>query len=201
MRLIVISWLETFEGEVETINALFCAGMEILHLRKPGMGAEALGRLIEGIDERYWGRLTVHYLPEVAERYGVGGYHLSAGRPGAPMGWSGRVSVSCHSVEELRSVRGSVDYAFLSPIYDSISKHGYRAGFTTEELDKARKEGVLDENVVALGGITVDRVGECRDMGFGGVAVLGGVWEGGGGVDGVVGRWREYKEKCAKDDN
>ncbi len=201
MKLVVISWPETFEGEEETLNALFSAGMEILHLRKPGMAAEALGRLIEGIDERYWGRLTVHYLPEVAERYGVGGYHLSAGRPATPTGWSGRVSASCHSVEELRSVRGSVDYAFLSPIYDSISKHGYRAGFTAEDLENARKEGVIGENVVALGGITVDRVGVCRKMGFGGVAVLGGVWKGGGGVDGVVGRWREYEEKSEEGDN
>lgn len=67
------------------------------------------------------------------------------------------------------------DYVFLSPIFDSISKQGYKAAFTRAELTEIR--AILSQNVYALGGITFDNLKEVEQLGFCGAAMLGGFWE------------------------
>lgn len=62
---------------------------------------------------------------------------------------------------------------FLSPIFDSISKHGYGSAFSHETLRKAAAEGIIDEKVVALGGVTPENAGWLEKLGFGGAAMLG----------------------------
>lgn len=70
---------------------------------------------------------------------------------------------------------GDLDYAFLSPIYNSISKQGYSAAqFSDEDLRAAIKSCGCP--VIALGGITVDKLPELHELGFAGVAVIGSVW-------------------------
>lgn len=69
-----------------------------------------------------------------------------------------------------------MDYVFLSPIFDSISKSGYHSAFTLEVLQQAAAHNIIDEKVVALGGVTPDKVKWLRQIGFGGAAMLGAVW-------------------------
>ena len=66
---------------------------------------------------------------------------------------------------------------FLSPIYASISKRGYEAAFTPEMLRTAADEGMIDDKVVALGGVTPDKLPQLQVLGFGGAAVLGALWQ------------------------
>ena len=91
--------------------------------------------------------------------------------PTAAMLW-----VSCHSLEELSAHKAKFDYLFLSPIFDSISKKGYSGRFTREQLLEARDNGLIDKKIIALGGITAGNIPIIRELGFGGVAVLGSVW-------------------------
>ena len=69
-----------------------------------------------------------------------------------------------------------LDYMSLSPIFDSISKSGYRAAFTRDELIEAHRQGIINERVLALGGVTFDRIDEVLEMGFGGAMILGDAW-------------------------
>ena len=64
-----------------------------------------------------------------------------------------------------------MDYVFLSPVFDSISKQGYRAAFSMETLEQAR--GIIDEKVFALGGVTLDKITILEQLHFGGIAVYG----------------------------
>jgi thiamine-phosphate pyrophosphorylase len=64
----------------------------------------------------------------------------------------------------------------MSPVYDSISKAGYQSAFTPEQLRQAQKEKVIDNKVMALGGITADNIVSIKDFGFGGAVVLGDLW-------------------------
>lgn len=175
MRLIAISWPEIFEGEARIINALFEQGLPILHIRKPDSTEQEVERLIMRIKPEFHDRLTLHYFPDLAEKLELGGYHVSKGIA-EPDGWDGRISFSCHSMEEVKGCVGKSDYVFLSPIFDSISKHGYMAGFSTDELLIARQQGVINPQVIALGGVTPQSLTFVREMGFGGAAVLGGLW-------------------------
>ena len=83
---------------------------------------------------------------------------------------------SCHSLEEVRHYKKEYDYLFLSPIFDSITKVGYRAGFREEELQEASMKGIIDEKVVALGGVTFESIDFLKGLNFGGVAMIGGIY-------------------------
>ena len=80
------------------------------------------------------------------------------------------ISRSCHTLQELKNI-SHFDYVFLSPIFDSISKQGYRAAFSMETLEQAR--GIIDEKVFALGGVTLDKITILEQLHFGGIAVYG----------------------------
>ncbi len=87
------------------------------------------------------------------------------------------ISRSCHSLEEVIKYRTSCDYVFLSPIFNSVSKQGYDSGFSYEDLIRARDCGIIDSHVFALSGVTPERIPLLQELGFGGCAVLGHIWE------------------------
>lgn len=93
-----------------------------------------------------------------------------------PEGHRGTVSRSCHLLEEVRLAK-DFDYVFLSPIFNSISKQGYGSGFTAEELQQAAAQGIITPRVIALGGMDANTIPQAAKLGFGGVAVLGALWE------------------------
>ena len=149
MNIILLTKPEFFSGEAEIINALFCSGLPILHLRKPHATAEQLDALISQIDAAFRDRIVMH------------NHDLH----------------SCHTFEEVQANKKHIDYVFLSPIFDSISKQGYRAAFTDDELRRAHSNGIIDDRVIALGGITPTNARKAIALGFGGVAVLGDIWQ------------------------
>ena len=71
--------------------------------------------------------------------------------------------------------KNDYDYVFLSPIFDSISKAGYKSSFTEEMLKDASSKGIIDKKVVALGGVTLDMIPYLKELNFGGAAMMGGV--------------------------
>lgn len=148
-KLTVITEPENFSGERALVELMLRRGVDRVHVRK--RRAEDAEALIAEIAPEFHGRLRVHYYPELASRYGCE-MHLR--------------ERSCHSVDELRE---DVEYQFLSPIYDSISKEGYKSRFDLAELR-------VGGNVIALGGVTPEHFGELRAAGFGGAAMIGYIW-------------------------
>lgn len=174
---IVITLPHFFDGEAERITAMFQSGLQRLHLRKPGSDEAEYIQLLRDIPSCYHPRIVLHDHFALTEQFAVGGVHLNSRNPQPPTGWNGMVSTSCHSIAELRQRRTEgFDYLSLSPIYDSISKVGYNAAYTEEELLMARNEGITDQRVMALGGICHDNIDEALSYGFGGVMVLGDAW-------------------------
>ena len=201
MKIIVISREEFFPGEAEILNGMFTEGLMGLHLRKLGSTAEEYAALLSGIAGEYRSRIVLHDHYELAEEFGVGGIHLNsrnqppdfqqltaqfnpsatvskASGTNSPTDSRNRMSISrsCHSIEEISLWRERCDYLFLSPVFDSISKSGYRSGFSTQELREARDKGLIDSRIIALGGITGDRLPLLNELGFGGAALLGSIW-------------------------
>ena len=84
-------------------------------------------------------------------------------------------STSLHSVQDVLQDWQNLDYAFLSPIFDSISKEGYMAaGFKEQDVMDALQTTQMD--VYALGGVSLDKLHVVHRMGFKGVGLLGAVW-------------------------
>jgi len=91
--------------------------------------------------------------------------------------WQG----SAHNFAELREM-GDREIVLLGPIFDSISKHGYKSKFSKEELKVGISEWrrFMGEGskvkLYALGGINAENICELKELGFDGAAILGGVW-------------------------
>lgn len=175
MEWIAITREEFFDAEAEAIALLLDGGCARVHLRKPTASERQMRELIERIPSRCYDRLSLHDRHELAAEYGLGGVHLNSRNPLPPADFRGAVSRSCHSVGELRRYPRE-DYLFLSPIYDSLSKAGYRSAFAADTLQRAAAEGWIDRRVFALGGITPARLPELAGWHFGGAAFLGYIW-------------------------
>ena len=135
-----------------------------VHLRKPA-DESRVRNLLNLIPPRLYNRLSVSYFPALALEYGCR-YHLRDGEmPPAGLPYSR----SCHSLTGLGAP--GADYSFLSPVYNSISKPGYRQAFPPATL-----AGKLPGNVIALGGITCRNIPALWRAGFAGAALLGEFW-------------------------
>ena len=175
-RLIVITQPSFITDEGVLINSLFEAGIDRVHIRKPGAPAEEHRKLLGDIDGQWYERLSLHDCHELALEYGCG-VHLNGRNPNLPRFKVPALSVSCHSIEEVVERKRQCDYVFMSPIFDSISKQGYRSAFSQSDIEEAVKSGVIDDRVIALGGISLERIPLVEAMGFGGAALLGDVWK------------------------
>jgi thiamine-phosphate pyrophosphorylase len=186
-----------FAGEHEMVEAMFAAGLPCLHLRKPGMSGSELERWLLALDADVRGRVVVHGAPDLAVGMELAGCHmplewLVAGRHTlAEFGEVRAWSASLHSLEELRQCPAGVTDCFLSPVFDSISKPGYGAAFTFDELREglfmARARSAQVPFIYALGGVDAENLGRVLDLGFDGAAVLGAVWN----APDPVGAWEE----------
>ena len=175
---IVITLPEFFEGEAERIVQFLEGDVDMIHIRKPVARREQVEELLLKIPSKLRKKLVLHDHFELAMEYGLHGIQLNSRNSEVPEGWKGAVSRSCHSIEELAECKKELyDYMSLSPIFDSISKEGYKSAFTREQLEEARKKGIIDNRVMALGGVTFDKIGLITEMGFGGAMILGDAWK------------------------
>jgi len=198
--LAVITLPVFFPGEAVWLEGLLAAGLEKLHLRKPGAGAAEMEGLLRQIAPRWHSRLVLHgsrKLWSLAARYcipqvhcplgelGVGG-HKDAGQGrsvGTPEGRTlmGQAagdplvfSASLHSWDELKGIEGvGLAYVFMSPVFNSISKPGYPANPDLLQ----RPTGPYPCKVIGLGGVDKDTIGGLVREGWDGAAVLGWIWE------------------------
>ncbi len=178
MKLIVITQPEFFEDEAAAITSLFDAGLEILHLRKPGASYEDMDKALAPPSGGIHG---AHRYPRpfrACIRTALERYSSEQTQPGSTC-WlfTGHVSRSCHSLEEVAEYKAACNYVFLSPIYNSISKEGYAAAYAFDDLRKAHQAGIIDSGGMALGGVTAEHLPEINSLGFGGVGLLGDIWQ------------------------
>ena len=174
--IIVITLPYFIEREAERIVQRL-AHVDLIHLRKPDASIEDMERLITAIPSEYHNRLVLHDHYSLAMKYNLYGVHLNSRNPLPPQGWKGSISRSCHSLEEIKEWKDRCNYLSLSPIYDSISKQGYLSAFSRELIEKSVADGIIDNKVLALGGVTFDKVEEVLSLGFGGAMILGDAWK------------------------
>lgn len=172
MKLIILSSPITVPNEHQIIHSLFEEGMEIFHLHKPEFTKEEIKNFIQAIPFKYHSKITLHSdFPKF------------------------------HSLEELKQhlPLRSGQYAFLSPIFDSISKPGYKSSYEFQELtqkETGKINAISGNNIIALGGIDEDKIETCRELGFAGVAILGAIWNSKSPVE----KFKRIKQLCGSQD-
>lgn len=175
MRIVAISPESRDPREDAAIGGLIGAGLELYHVRKPWWGERELEEWILGLPEPLRPALVLHQHHGLVARLGLGGAHHRDGADAPAAG----LSRSCHDLEGLRSAMAGYGQVLFGPVFPSLSKpgHGPAADFPWDELQgllRARRPGPC--RVLAVGGITAERLGRCRELGFDGVAVKGALW-------------------------
>ncbi|MGG7661653.1 thiamine phosphate synthase [Dyadobacter sp. BHUBP1] len=182
MELIVITHPEILSEEAGIVNRLFAHGLARLHVRKPKATETELRIWLEQIDPQFRGRIALHQHHELAHEFGITGLHFTEKNRLTQSeetleilksdGFT--ISTSTHDPEELERLSHRFDYAFLGPVFDSISKAGYSAKVPPDfRLQKHN----YPNQVIALGGIDAENLKSALEMGFDGAAVLGSIWQ------------------------
>ena len=165
---IAITRPDFFSGEADLINEIL--GKEkarLVHIRKPGSSKEEMIKLINEIDSENHPKLKLHDHFELLNKFDLGGIHLNS-RNRIPLSQAKTISISIHSYDEIGETE-NYDYFFISPVFDSISKEGYKAAFDLKDLS----ERIKNKNAIALGGVTPDKFPFLSACGFKGAALLG----------------------------
>lgn len=175
MRLIAITTPKVTDDDASIIERLLDRGIDIIHLRKPESTIDECRKLLTKLTAEQRSKIVIHDYPELYSEFSLRGVHINRNITSLPIGYNGSISRSCHTFEEVLSYKEECDYLFLSPIFDSISKRGYKSRFSDEVLRRASVEGLIDSKVIALGGVTLDKIPYLRSLNFGGVAMMGAI--------------------------
>lgn len=163
----------------ELINTYSCR----VHVRKKNCPFSEIDKLcceLVGLTAPSF--ITLHEHPDLVSKYSLGGYHDKISRVlehRDVLAANTLVSVSCHSFAEVDYTRNEgLSYVFLSPIFDSISKQGYKAAFERSELRSyLLSHSGSATQVLALGGVDATNIKEVYKLGFVGGALLGTIWQ------------------------
>lgn len=183
--LVLVTTAAPVEGEAVLLNRMFAAGLSRLYLRKPDWTGAAVARLLGQVEKEYRDRVMVSFaslqghaalfpdcrnihFPEVLREEIKPGYLEALRNRGYVL------STSVHARTALDTLPEVFSSAFFGPVFDSISKPGYRA-LPVEQLDVSGYRGGLA--LIALGGIRADNCRQALQYGFDGVAVSGAVWQ------------------------
>lgn len=176
--LVVISDSTFLPGEAGLVNDLFRSGMDLFHIRKYTASEQELTRFIEEIDPGFRPQVVLNHHHELGAALGLNRFHYSEKDREfwREKEWKGIdpeavYSTSVHSVEGYNALPEHFSYAFLSPVFDSISKPGYTS--VSFDLSKRKQGG---SSLIALGGIQAVNVQQAIEQGFDGVALLGAIW-------------------------
>ena len=165
------------------LQAVLAAGIRWLQLRAKDLDAPeylALAGEVLQLTRAAEAKLILNGDPAWVAEIGADGVQLSSERlaklagQGRQASW-GLVGASCHNAEELmQAERLGADFALLSPVFPTASHPGAPAlglGAFSQIVGQAHIP------IIALGGITAERIPAVMAAGAKGVAILGGILE------------------------
>lgn len=176
--MIIITNPTNIENEINIIHSLFAEGLPLLHVRKPDFSEAEMKSFLSEIGLEFNNRLVLHSQHHLAEEFGINRIHYSElKRTSIPDRFSKPVryySTSAHGIETLNALETDFEYAFLSPVYPSISKPNYAS--ETNQLEAVKQRTNFKTKLVALGGISSENIQKTLEHGFDDVALLGSIW-------------------------
>lgn len=197
---IILSYPSPVNNEFERINELLMDdGLDFFHLRKPDFDFNQMKDFLNEIDHSFHHKIMIHSHFSLIEKYDLAGINLNKAALNQlayadevdkcfiqPMVLRdrnievnrrvpSRISYSAHSMDEIHDLEFDTDYVFLSPIFDSISKVGYKSKFNDLESLKVNLKNSKTK-VIALGGVKTGNESFLKENGFSGIARLGDFW-------------------------
>ncbi|WP_132250166.1 thiamine phosphate synthase [Methylobacterium segetis] len=168
---------------VETVGRILTGGGSSFWLRDGDLEPAERRRLASdllALIRDAGGTLVIGRDAGLAAAIGADGVHLPGGSTPEDVAAARRllpdealVGVSAHAPAEIAGLAAAgIDYATLSPIFETASKPGYGPALGPAGIAAAAGHGVP---VLALGGVTQREAALCRAAGAAGLAVMGGL--------------------------
>ena len=175
MKLVAISSPQGIENEARHIIQLFEAGLQVFHLRKANLNKEEYVRMISDIPPVFHHRISLHNFHELTEDFDIHRLHYSEKlRSECSNAFSADLikSTSLHDLQLLDRLC-DFKYAFLGPVFNSISKPDYKGNHTIKQNFK--KQDHIE--IFGIGGIDASNIHDMKDLQFDGAALLGALWK------------------------
>lgn len=175
--MIVITNPSSIANEISIIDSLFEEGLSLLHIRKPDFSELEMALFIHQIKLKFRANLVLHNHRELAQDFGINRIHFSEKQRKEVFEIAienKTISTSTHTIEAFNALNQNFEYAFLSPVFTSISKENYES---ETDLFKALKSRTnFKTKVIALGGIDPENIQKALENGFDDIALLGAIW-------------------------
>ncbi|MFV7234366.1 MULTISPECIES: thiamine phosphate synthase [Flavobacterium] len=180
--MILISNPIAITNEINTIHALFENGMELFHIRKSEFTEFEMEVFVSAIGLEFRNQLSLHSHHHLAKEFGIHRIHFTEKMrtetsEESLKKWKEKgfkLSTSIHCMADFEKLSDAFDYAFFGPVFESISKPNYASNLDFRMELKQRKNNKTA--LVALGGITSERIKAALEYGFDDVALLGTIW-------------------------
>ena len=204
MKIVVVSPDKELAEEHGMIQEMFRLGLDVYHVRKPKYSTEKLRSYLNKFDKKFLDRIVIHTHHELAIPFKLKGVHLTERhrrklkfKSWLTMAWVKyrrpdiQITTSFHVIQSIiKGYNPKYRYVFLNPIFDSISKVGYKSTFNDESLRAALKK--TKYKVIAMGGVTYENIDKVVDMGFAGFGLAGTLWHN----TNPVAEFKRIVEKC-----
>ncbi len=175
--MIVISNPVSIPNEINLIHSLFEEGLMLFHIRKPDFSEDEMKAFLSEIGLEFRSRLVLHSQHQLAGEFGINRLHFSENErdnPARCLKPCRYKSTSVHNIKDFNALENEFEYAFLSPIYPSISKPDYVS--KVNHLEEIEKRTNFSTKLIALGGITSENIQKTMKFSFDDVALLGNIW-------------------------
>jgi len=180
-QIVIITQEETAPNERDCIVQLFKEGLETLHIRKPSYTIDETRNLLISIPSVFHPKIVIHSHYDLLHDFNLKGEHLPESvRTGRKQFVNNKtVSTSFHSLNDILIEKVNFEYAFFGPVFESISKQGYRPSTGVSALKDFfhSNQTVIHFPIIALGGIAEKNILAAKEMGFKGAASIGYIWD------------------------
>lgn len=192
MKIILISDYEPIINEIDLVVKLFEKGLTYFHIRKRNFSYVQLYDFIMSIPQKYHKHCIIDEHLELAYSLGLKGVHFTKQNTiekYAKLNQMsitdviekfGHISYTLHTLKDLNELKKldyKYNYVLLSPVFDSISNIGYNSKLNINAIKSFLGKNKNLTNVIAVGGVTDQRVRDVIDNNFAGAAILGHIWE------------------------
>lgn len=176
MRLITLP--HQHPKEIEFLKEALRLPQMWVHVRRPGASFMEMLTYLLQFSEQERSRIVLHQQQQVALVMGIQSLHIPT-----PIREAGNypqekiegliMSTSTHSWDEFNALSSLFKFAFISPLFPSISKEGYGC---EQQIESPIKRVNQHTEAIALGGIDATKLAIIKDKGFADYALCGAIW-------------------------
>lgn len=180
--MILIANPTSIKNEINLIHQLFKEGLQLFHVRKPDFTALEMKNFITAIGPEFSNQLSLHSHHQLAVEFGINRLHFTEKKRNQTSEknlkkWKQKrftLSTSIHKMADFEKLSTVFDSAYFGPVFESISKPNYSSDIDFENELKQRTNNKTA--LIAVGGITSQRIKITLKYGFDDVALLGTIW-------------------------